>query len=225
MTKVIRKQKKVDKYNFPYTFNPYTGCSFGCIYCYSIKSKIWSSRLKNWGIKPNVAKPKPNVVNDLDNDLQILIRIKDKEVQIGNFFEPYPHIESKNKITRECLKLFANKYTDWIVHLETKGNIILRDLDIIKKIKDFQAEITITTLTHDKEFEPYATTTQQRLDVIKELSKNGVFVRVMIMPVLDGYTDINKIKSLAFKYGAKDYKIKHLNYFDIEDLKKQYNII
>lgn len=171
------------------------------------------------GIKPNTALPKQNVVQNLQKDLQTLQKIpqKDKIVQIGNFFDPYPHIEKNHSITRHCLEEFT-KYPDWIVHLETKNNLIIRDIDVIKRIPDFQAEITITTLTHDKHFEPLASTTQQRLETVKTLSDNGVFVRVMIMPILPGYTDIKAIKTEATKYGAKDFKEKQLNYFTIGDL-------
>jgi len=143
--RVLRKQKTVDEYNFPYTFpSPYTGCPFGCIYCYSIKSDIWSARLKNWGIKPNSARPKKNAVNNLKLDLQQLKNIpqKSKEIQIGNFFEPYPPIEKQHKITRDCLDVFTN-YPDWKVHLETKSDLILRDINVLQQLNDFEAEITI----------------------------------------------------------------------------------
>jgi len=220
MTRILRKQKKVDEFNFPYTLpSPYTGCVFGCLYCYSIKSDIWSARLKHWGIKPNTAKPKKNVVTNLKKDLEELqgIPAQQKEVQIGNFFDPYPPIEKNLQITRKCLEVFK-EFPDWKVHLETKSSLILRDIDVMKDIQSFEAEITITTLTHDKHFEPYAESTQKRLEVIKELADKNIFTRVMIMPVLGKYTDINKILNIAIEYGAKDFKIKDLNYFTVEDL-------
>ena len=145
-----------------------------------------------------------------------------KEIQIGNNYEPYPPIEEKHEITKQVLELFT-KYPDWKVHLETKNNLILRDIDIIKQIPKFEAEITITTLTHDNHFEPPPTpTTQQRLDLIKELSDNDIFTRVMIMPILQGkknYTDIPQIKKVCKQYGTKDFKAKQLNYIDIGDIK------
>ena len=72
MTRVMNKQKKIDAYNFPYTFNPYTGCVFGCIYCYSTRSTIWRARLNKWGIEPYTAKPKADVVTKLQKDLKSL---------------------------------------------------------------------------------------------------------------------------------------------------------
>jgi len=104
------------------------------------------------------------------------------------------------------------------VHLETKSPLILNDIDIIKQIPNFQAEITITTLRYDNYFEPRTPSTQERLDLIKTLADNNIFVRVMIMPVLGRYTDINAIIQKAFEYGAIDFKIKDLNYLTEEQL-------
>jgi len=104
------------------------------------------------------------------------------------------------------------------VHLVTKSDLILRDIDVIKTIPKFEAEITITTLTHDSYFEPNAISTQKRLEVIKELSDAGIFVRTMIMPVLRGYTDIKAIESKSEQYGAKAHKHKGLWHFDLDCL-------
>ena len=220
MTRILRKQRTIDEYNFPYTLpSPYTGCPFNCIYCYSIKSNIWRARLRNWGIQPNTARPKENAVTNLRRDLEQLRDIPDyeKEVQIGNFFEPYPPIERRLRLTRECLEVFLD-YPEWKLHLETKNPLITRDIDILTQLDYPEVEITITTLTHDNRFEPYAPSTEYRLNAIGVLSNYGIFVRVMIMPVLGDYTDINAIIHRAFEYGASDFKIKDLNYFNLEDL-------
>jgi len=214
MVQIIKKSKKVDKYNFPYTLpSPYTGCSFGCEYCYSIKSSLWSARLNNWGIAPNTAKPKPDVVNRVKKDLLLLDKdtSKDARIQIGNFFDPYPNIESKQNITKDILQEFTN-HPEWEIHIETKNPLITRDKQLLKQL-DAQAEITITTLTHDKQIEPYAPSTNDRFDAIEELSDYGVYVRVMIMPILGKLTDVQAIWSKAQSLGAKDYKTKPLSHY------------
>lgn len=214
MAQVIRKTKadRVNKFNFPFTLpSPYTGCAFGCEYCYSIKSNLWSTRLKNWGVKPNQAKPKPDVVKRVRKDLISLDNdtTKDARIQIGNFFDPYPPIEKKLNITRNILKEFRN-HPEWEIHIETKNPLITRDKDLLKQL-DAQAEITITTLTHDKQIEPYAPSTNDRFKAIKELSDHGVYVRVMIMPILGKLTDVQAIWDKAQSLGASDYKTKPLN--------------
>ena len=83
----------------------------------------------------------------------------DKEVKIGNLFDPYPLMEPNRKITRRCLELFEY-HPDWKVHIQTKSNLILNDIDILKTLSErnrfAEVEIFISTLTHDKYFEKKA---------------------------------------------------------------------
>jgi len=223
MTELLRKQKWVDKYNHNYTMNIYTGCSYGCIYCYSTKPCKWNDYGRKIQLRTQPV-PKKNVARILDKELRKLEDIQDEEkhLQIGNAYDVYPIIEKDKEITRNCLKVLT-KYPYWYFNLETKSDLILRDIDIIKKIPNFQAEITITTLTHDKYFEPNVPSTKRRLKVIKELSDNGIYVRAMIMPVLGKFTDLPKMFEIVRKNGAKDIKTKELRYFKLQDLEKKSN--
>lgn len=205
----------IKEHDIPYSFNPYLGCTYGCIYCYSTCSEHWIDIWKKSWVSPSVAKSKNNIVKRLEKNLLILRDILDidKEVKIGNMFDPYPLIEPKHKVTRRCLELFEY-HPDWKVHIETKSNLILNDIDILKALSKrdrfVEVEISITTLTHDKYFEKKAVSTKKRLELIKTLSKNGIFVRVMIMPILNNdsrhYTDIDEIKRLAYEHGSQDVK-------------------
>ncbi len=38
------------------------------------------------------------------------------------------------------------------------------------------------------------------------------------MPILEGYTNVEEIKNIAFEHGAKDFKTKQLNYFNKKDI-------
>ena len=135
--KVIRKNtKKVNKINFPYTMNIYKGCSYGCLYCYSCKPCEWNGYGKEKPIYEKIEVNK-DIVKNLKEDLAELTDSDvDKRIQIGNTWDVYPKIEETKKITRECLKVFTN-YPDWVIHLETKSDLILNDIDIIKKIPNF----------------------------------------------------------------------------------------
>jgi len=216
--KVIRKnKKKVNKINFPYTMNIYKGCSYGCLYCYSCKPCKWNGYGKEKPIYEKI-EVKKDIVKNLKEDLAKLTDSDiDKRIQIGNTWDVYPKIEEKNKITRECLEVFT-KYPDWTIHLETKSELILNDIDVIKKLPNFQAEITITTLTKDGYFEPNAPSSQRRFEVIEKLSNNGIYVRVMIMPYLGEYTNFKAIREKAISLGAEESRSKDLKYFNLEEL-------
>jgi DNA repair photolyase len=51
---VLNKQKKRDDW-FPcgYTLNPYSGCAFNCIYCYSRGSRYGENMAKTLSVKIN----------------------------------------------------------------------------------------------------------------------------------------------------------------------------
>lgn len=228
MPKILTRTNpnSIDEFNFPYTLNPYVGCSFGCIYCYS-KAPLWRARWRHHGYN-NIDTAIPKRSLDYDNlhykihyDLET---IQDRrEVQIGNTFDPYPPIERDYRITQLIIEAFL-EHPEWRVHLETKSPLILRDIDILQQLNNFEAEITLTTLMHDRYFEPRTPTTQRRLDLIRGLADNGIFVRAMIMPSLGDYSNVNDIMQTAFEYGARDFKLKDLNYKTIDQLVEEYNI-
>ena len=221
MTAVIRKRKgdyHPDHIN--YTVNPYTGCCHGCVYCYSTKSKCWTSRAKKWNKNPEQPTPKENVLTKFIKDMESLkdIPLNEKILQIGNFADVYQPIEKEFKITRSMLILLLTEHPEWEVHIMTKSDLILRDIDILKRMKNIQVEITITTLTHDKQFEPNVSSSEMRLKTVKELSDNGIFVRVIIVPVLKGYTDVEAIKKISTQNGAKDFIVDSLHESSYKDL-------
>ena len=89
---------------------------------------------------------------------------------------------------------------------------MLRDLDILKDIKEHSpviCKITITTTDNElaKKIEPNAPAPSIRLDAINQLSRNGIFVGVILMPVLPFITDttvnIINIIEKSFENGAK----------------------
>lgn len=239
MMKIINKRggtKAHHQDNVVYTINPYNGCYHQCIYCYSTQSKMWTARSKKWGLEnTSKAKAKKDIIERFKTDMEYLsnqnLPTSEKVIQIGNMADCYQPLEKDLKITRELLEILTN-YQEWEVHVITKSDLILRDIDLLKKIPKAIAEITITTLTHDKVFEPNAPPTTRRFEIIKELSKNNIYVKVVLMPILNdntyNFTDVNKITQIAKQNGAKDILPLPLNKaykeLSLQDLVKKYNI-
>lgn len=65
----------------------------------------------------------------------------------------------------------------------------------------------------------YTSSIKKRLEAIKKLSSEDIFVRVMAMPFYGNANDLNKLKSEVFKNGAKAFKNKDLNYYQWGQLK------
>ena len=188
-------------YGVDYNMNLYKGCSHGCIYCDS-RSNCY--HIDNF----DVPKGKENALLILENELS---KKKDHGVVgIGSMSDTYNPLEKEYEQTRGALKLIS-KY-NFGVSIDTKSDLILRDLDLLKEINDKNnviVKFTITTPKDDlsKIIEPNVCCSSKRFAAIKELSDNGIFTGIMLNPVLpfitDNENDIKELIRLAHEAGAK----------------------
>ncbi len=190
-----------DWYGIDYNMNLYRGCSHGCIYC--------DSRSNCYGIKDfNDVKGKKNALSILESEL-----IRQKRtgiVGIGAMSDTYNPQELKYELTRGALKLLAKYH--YGVSIDTKSDFILRDIDILKKISQHNNVIVKFTITTPRDelsriIEPHVCVSSKRFSAIKKLSQNGIFVGIMLNPVLpfitDKEEDIKELVRLASESGAR----------------------
>ncbi|MBR6033784.1 MAG: radical SAM protein [Clostridia bacterium] len=199
---ILSKEKYgADWYGIDYKMNLYRGCSHGCIYCDS-RSNCY--HIVNF----DVPKGKENALVTLENEL-----LKKKEkgvVGIGSMSDTYNPLEKEYEQTRGALKLLS-KY-NFGVSIDTKSDLILRDIDLLKEINSKNKVIikfTITTPNDElsKIIEPHVCVSSKRFEAIKTLTDNGIFTGIMMNPVLpfitDSEEDIKKLVRLAHDSGAK----------------------
>ncbi len=183
-----------------YNLNLYRGCQHGCIYC--------DSRSTCYGIK-NFTE-----IEVKENALQLLekeIRSKRQKgtIGFGSMNDPYMPLEKEICMTRSALEIVAQHR--FPVHLITKSNLVLRDMDVLARISSVYAAVSITITTPDdalsKVIEPGAPVSSERFRAISELSKAGIYCGVTFMPVLPWITDkpgdIRKMVYWAKEAGAK----------------------
>ncbi len=184
-----------------YNMNIYKGCCHGCIYCDS-RSECY--RVDNF----DRIRAKENALTLIENELRT--KRKKGVVGTGAMSDPYNPYEKEYKLTRGALELI-NRY-GFGVSIATKSDLIIRDIDILKEISMHSPvliKITVTTAddTLCKKLEPNVVPTSQRFKAIKELSQEGIFAGILMMPVLpfieDTEENINGIIELAQKSGAK----------------------
>ncbi len=135
---------------------------------------------------------------------------KHEAVNLGSVSDPYQPAEKKFRITRQVLEVFAKHNNPLFV--ETKSNLILRDLDILSEMATrtiLLVNVTITTLDEDirRKIEPRAASTEERLDAVKQLSDAGVTVGILFMPIFpylsDDFAIINGVVRAVSDAGAK----------------------
>ena len=187
-------------YGIDYNMNLYKGCSHGCIYCDS-RSNCY--QIKNF----NIVRGKLNAISTLERELS---RKEKGVIGMGSMSDPYNPQEKKYEITRDALKLIQ-KY-NYGVSIDTKSDLVLRDIDCLKEISkknNVIVKFTITTASDElsKKIEPHVCPSSKRFAAIKKLSDNGIFVGIMINPVLpfitDSAEDIRSLVRLAHESGAK----------------------
>ena len=190
-----------DWYGVDYNMNLYRGCPHGCIYCDS-RSNCY--HIDNF----DVPKGKENAINILEKELSTK---KEKGVVgIGSMSDTYSPVEAKYEQTRSALKLIS-KYK-FGVSIDTKSDLILRDIDLLKEINSKNnviIKLTITTASDElsKIIEPNVCVSSRRFEVIKELTDNVIYAGIMMNPVLPFITDteenIKELVRLAHLAGAK----------------------
>ncbi|MEQ8335745.1 MAG: radical SAM protein [Cyclobacteriaceae bacterium] len=195
---VLNRKKKRDPWFLDdYTFNPYSGCAFNCLYCYIRGSKYGIHMEYNLGVKINS-------IEVLEKQLALRAKKGDHGfIVLSSATDPYLKIEKDYQLTREALKVIL-KYR-FPVHVITKSDLVLRDFDLLEEI-DRSAVlpvdlkhlkrgtlITFSFSTLDAEtgklFEPGATTPSDRLEAVKAAKSNGFKTGISLMPLLPYITD------------------------------------
>jgi DNA repair photolyase len=179
-----------------YNMNLYRGCMHGCIYC-DTRSDCY-----NIGDLTDI-RVKKNALNILKKELSSKKQIG--TITTGSMNDPYMLIEKKIQLTRNALKLISS--FNFGVHIITKSDLVLRDIDILKQLSETYCAVTITITTFDDNLssiiEPDAPLSSCRFDAIKQLNQAGIYSGIIISPTLPFITDsIENIEKILLK--AKD---------------------
>lgn len=182
--------------------NIYRGCSHGCIYCDS------RSRCYRFTHPFEDIEVKQNAPELLEKEL----RSKRKKGMIGTgaMSDPYMHIEKDLRLTEKCLEIIL-KY-GFGVAIQTKSDLILRDIDLLDEInRSAKCVVQMTLTTYDDDLcqvlEPNVCNTKRRIEVLEEMRKRGIPAIVWITPVLpfinDTEENITSILNECVRAGVK----------------------
>lgn len=161
-----------------YCVNPYRGCFHGCRYCYATFMRDYTGHTEKWGSFVDV---KINAPEILQRQLKRAVK---GNIIISSVTDAYQPIEARYKLTRRCLVVLLEH--QFPVDILTKSPLVLRDMDLIKKFKDIEVGVTITTddETIRKIFEPKAPPIEARITTLKKLHGNGIKTYAFIGPML-----------------------------------------
>ncbi len=204
-----------------YALNPYTGCQHGCSYCYARFMKKYTDHKEPWGKFVDVKINAPDLLQKEIGRIQSgRVRKKPGRVWISGVCDPYQPQEVKYKLTRKCLEILAQN--SWPVTVQTRSPLVLRDINILKEGKDFEAGFSITTADDSirKLFEPEAPAIPERARALDELHKAGIRTYAMIAPALPGAEGLAEILAGKVDYVLVD----KLNYHYADWVYRKYGL-
>lgn len=196
---ILNKTKRRDPWFLDeYTINPYSGCSFNCLYCYIRGSKYGEHMEEKTSVKENA-------VELLEK--QLAVKAKKKQygiIVLASATDPYLHFEKELQLTRKLLEVIL--YYKFPVHIITKSDLVTRDFDLLKQIDkeailpDDLADklkrkcfISFSFSTIDdgigRIFEPGAPLPSARLETVKAALQEGFHSGVSLMPLLPYISD------------------------------------
>ena len=201
--KEIQVNDYLTKSNLPasdYVINPYVGCTHGCRYCYASFMKRFTGHEEKWGEFIDIK------LCDKKIDLK---KISGKNVFLSSVTDCYNKFEEKYKITRNILEQLVD--SDCYLSISTKSKLILRDIDLFKKMKNLVVCMSINTL--DEKFRndmDNASTIKERMESLKELHNNGIYTVLFMSPIFPFITEWKEIIEETKDY-IDEYWFENLN--------------
>jgi len=168
------------KLNQGLTCNPYVGCEHGCVYCYANYMVPGRTDYDSWGSYVDI-REYPN--------LDIPKNTGPKPLMFSSACDAYQPLEAETGSTRKIMEAIVE--SDLQIQILTKSELVLRDIDLFKKMK--MVEVGFSIALADREaslFEPGATPPSKRIAALKELKAAGIPTYVFIAPIFPYLTEV-----------------------------------
>ena len=197
---ILNHVKQPETYfGLKYNMNLYRGCQHQCIYCDSRSECYQIENFADIHVKVNAI--------DLLADALPRKRVRGT-IGFGSMNDTYMPVERKYKLTRRALEVVAKH--QFPVHIITKSDLVLRDLEILREINRVYAAISFTITAADddlaRKIEPGAPPSSARFAAMRALADVGIHTGVTMMPILpfigDSVDNVNRLVKMAHEAGA-----------------------
>lgn len=186
-------------FGLKYNMNLYRGCQHQCIYCDSRSECYRLGDLAEIRVKTNAL--------ELLDDVLPRKRVRGT-IGFGSMNDPYMPVELEHKLGRGALEII--RHHQFPVHILTKSDLVIRDLDLLSEISRVYAAVSFTITTVDDDLaakvEPGAPRPTARYQAMRKLADAGVLTGVTMMPILpfleDDPDNIRQIVQKAVDAGA-----------------------
>jgi DNA repair photolyase len=199
-----------------YVVNPYTGCRFGCAYCYaSFMGRYVDQPIEAWGDYLYV---KTNAVELLKGELASMKTAKrNSSILMSSVTDPYQAAEARYRLVRGCLEALAAVDYPGCVSILTKAPLVTRDIDVLTGLTQAEVGMTVTT-TDDaisRWLEVRAPLASKRLVALNTLNNAGIRTYAFVGPLLPHFRLRPELLDDLFASiaatGVRDVYVEHIN--------------
>lgn len=188
---------------YDYTLNPYSGCAFGCVYCYAANFARSDELKATWG----------EWVNVKSNALELLVKarrrgtLRDKTVFMSSVTDPYQPVEKDIGLTRALMEELLAYHAPRLV-IQTRSPLVTRDIDLLRQFEYAQVNMTVTTDDEAvrRQFEPSCPANPRRMDAIAEVAAAGIRTEITMTPLLP-VKDPHAFAQQLLKTGVKRFAV------------------
>jgi len=162
-----------------FTLNPYSGCTFGCEYCYAAFFQPDEDKAKDWGLWVEV---KENALALVRQEP----RLAGASVMVGSVTDPYQPLERETRLTRSLLEHMSGLGPQPRVRVQTRSPIVVRDIDVFQRFETLKIGMSVTTDSDDvrRRYEPKCASIGRRLEAVRRLADAGIDVTLSLAPML-----------------------------------------
>jgi DNA repair photolyase len=175
---------------FPFTINPYRGCSHSCVYCFARRTHEWLEFDSGRDFDTQVV-VKTNLVEVLRRELARPSWTRE-HVALGTNTDPYQRAEGRYALMPGVIRALADSGTPFSIL--TKGTLLRRDVPLLAEAAErVPLGLGISMAIWDDDLhqalEPGVPSPRARLDLVRALTDAGLPCGVFLAPVLPGLTD------------------------------------
>ena len=127
---------------FRWTINPYRGCTHACAYCFARPTHKYLDLSPGRDFEREIV-VKVNAPEVARAELS-RPRWKREHVAMGTNTDPYQWVESKYRLMPGILEALRDSGTP--ASVLTKSPLLLRDMELMKQVPEFQANLSVPTL-------------------------------------------------------------------------------
>jgi DNA repair photolyase len=194
-----------------YSASPYTGCEYGCTYCYAREAKYNPYKTQSQSTLVPMQDEFSEHIKIKQNASELLLKQLSKQPKDLIDLDSHQPVDAKygfaRKMLEECYDL------GFPVFVNEKSPLLLRDIDVLEKISKATYLNVGWSIIGTKEdtvkaaFEPESPPFEARFQAMQKLSERGIYTGTVFMPILpfiyDTEDHIEKVVKKTRESGGK----------------------